>query len=228
MSRIADIYAKEVLNNFRKLYANWLPAEHVELGDYGVLRHRIFEHRGNVLDLGITFGIAHDPTSSHEQFETAGRTEVNFFAKGSGSVTGAATVNAGFEIKFSHRDAVFFNAADCYHDRIKDENKLGGDLRKLRKAGKWHKSWVIVAELVRAGSTTVAVSGGDSSSVVLEAKAKVPNVELADASIGLRMVKSKDIGYIVVSEQGLIPLIGLGELHWLSQTRGWRYRRKIR
>jgi hypothetical protein len=228
MSSIVNIYTKEVLANFRKLYANWLPAEHVELGDYGVLRHRIFEHRGNVRDLGITFGIAHDPTSSHERFDSAGKTELNFFAKAAGGVTGAATGNAGVEIKFSHKEAVFFNAASCYHDRIKDEDKLGGDLRKLRKAGKWSKSWVIVAELVRAGSTTVAVSGGDSSSVVLEARANVNNVKFADASLSLSLVKSKNIGYVVVTTQGLIPLIGLGELHWLSQKRGWRYRRKMR
>lgn len=209
MSSIAEIYTEAVYDNLKPLYGNWEPGRPVKLGDFGLLRGRIFIYLGNIEERGISFQTRTDPAKDQKYFSSAGDTQINFYAKGSVTSSGVVNEKARVEIRFSSRKAVFFNAAGCSYTMIADKVALGRRVMDLFRRGEWQREWAIVTDLVEAESTTLAVSGADQAAIAFEATSDVPYIDLADAAIGLEVKMASNIGYQVVAEKGLVPLFGL-------------------
>lgn len=72
-----------------------------------------------------------------------------------------------------------------------DKAGIGREIMQRHKAGDWDRGWAVVTDLVRAGATTIAVSGADQASVVFEATGDVEKINLADASVGLSVAAQK-------------------------------------
>lgn len=212
MVEIWDVYANDIHDNFKTLYGNWPPNVPIKLGDFGTLGHNVFNRKGNVKEVfGITFKErVGSGQKAHYSYKSAESTEVTLKAQGQGG-TGGITVNASLEIKFSSKHAVFFNAAGCEHDSIEDEVMLGNDVMRLMEAEKWDDDWVIVTRLIRSGATTIAIAGSQDGSIVFEAEATVPKIDLADAGLKLAVNHERNIGFSVATE-GLVPLVGFGGL----------------
>lgn len=207
---VADIYTHEAYDNLRPLFANWEPTQPVRLGDYGLLVGRTFVYQGNITDhLGIAFGVRRDPRRDHKAFTTSGRTEVKFHGAGSFPIGGTVNARAVVEVAFTSERAVFFNAADCQYAMIDNKVALGREIHARYRAGTWRREWCVITDTVTAGATTIAVSGGATSSIVFEATGNVPAIDLADASIGLTTKSARNIGYQLVAPAGLTPLFGL-------------------
>lgn len=209
MSKIAKIYTKAIRRNMKPLFANWEPGRPLELGDFGIIADNTFVYIGNIKDEGMTFDVRKDETKDRKSFSSEGSTEIQLYAKGSTTVHGAVNAKAALEIAFTSEDAVFFNAAECTYDMIRNKAALGREIMKRKKDGSWKRKWVIVTDIVKAGSTTILVSGGKSSSVSLEAKGDVEKIDLADASLGLSVKRVRNVGYEVIAEEGMTPLLGL-------------------
>lgn len=210
MSNIAEIYTEAVYDNLKPLYANWEPGSPVQLGDYGMVRDRTFIQVGNIeADLQIKFSPRKSPVKDNKVFSSKGSADIKFIGKGTVPINGVVNAKAMLQIDFSSEKAAFFNAADCEYTMIADKAILGKEIMKRFNSGDWDREWAIITDIVKAGATTVAVSGGSSSSIAFQASGDVPNINLADASIGLTVASSKNIGYQIVAQQGLIPLIGL-------------------
>ena len=163
-------------------------------------------HLGNIADLGIKFKVRDDADPDHKWFSSKGATEVTFHAKGEHHV------KASLEINLKSADAVFFNAADCRHSLMEDKPALGRQVMKMFKKRNWRKSWAIITDIVKAGATTVAVSGGDASSLVLEGSADDAVINLEDASAQFSITSQKNVGFQVIGRKGLTPLIGLCQI----------------
>jgi hypothetical protein len=211
-NHISSIYSEEIHNNLRPLYANWEPTQPIALGDYGKLEDDIFIRFGNVTDLGIKFGERKDNRKNQKFFTSKGSTEYNFNAAGSAPVGGTVNVKANLEINFSSDRAVFFNAAECQYSMIDNKVALGDEVMRKYRKGEWKRSWAVVTDIIVAGATTLAVSGGTSSSVVFEATGNVPNINLADASTSLMIKTARNVGYQIVATQGLVPLMALSRI----------------
>jgi hypothetical protein len=212
MPAIAQIYTESVYDNLKPLYANWDPGRPVQLGDYGTVQDRNFMYLGNVSQLGIAFDKRADPRRDHKYFASKGATDVTFHAKGSAPVGGAVNAKASLQVQFSSEEGVFFNAAQCEYVMVADKVALGVEIMRRLDAGEWKKQWAIVTDLVNSGSTTIAVSGASSAEIAFEAEGEVPQIDLADASLGLAVRKVKNVGYQVVAASGLVPLIGLAKV----------------
>ncbi|MBU4566449.1 MAG: hypothetical protein KMY53_05935 [Desulfarculus sp.] len=209
MASIVDIYAGEVHRNLKPLYANWDPGRQARLGDVGILKDDVFIHVTSLDNLGVSFNTRDDPASDHKFFISQNGSKVTSHAKGSLDANGIAFVNAALEVEFTSDKAVMFNAADCSYSMIDDKNKLGQEVMDLYKNKKWKKKWVVITDLITSGSTTLAISGGSTSSIVFQATGNVQQIDLADASLGLSVAKSQQIGYQLVASHGLTPLFGL-------------------
>jgi len=209
MTSIAKIYTDSVYENLNPLFANWEPSQKVQLGDYGELRDHTFIYLGNIDKFRIKPKERVHEVSDQKTFASSGSTEVKFHAKGTIPVAGVVNAKASVEINFSKENSVFFNAANCSYSVIADKVALGDAIMNLYEASQWGRSWVVVTDLVKSGATTIAISGGASGSLVLEATGKVDYIDLADASTGLTVKSSTNLGYQVVAQKGLTPLIGL-------------------
>lgn len=218
MSKIANLYANAVKNNFKVLFANWEPGGPIELGDYGILSDNIFipvgklkndfeEFKGDVIQITL------DPTQDHKEFKSEKGVEVNLVAKGAFNPQGVQLAKASIEIKFSSEDSIFFNAAGCSTSRIANKAKIGQIIKELKKQDKWEKKWCVVTDLVHAGKTLIAISQSSNSGLTLEADSPaLEKINLADASIKLSPSFERSIGYKVVADEGLNLLIGLCKL----------------
>jgi hypothetical protein len=215
MSKIATLYADEVKKHFKVLYANWEPGGPIELGDYGVMDGNIFIPMGKLKNdfeqfKGNVIQTTTDPTEDQKEFKSESGVEVNLHAKGSVSATGVPFAKAAFEIKFSSKDAIFFNASGCTTTRISNKAKIGEILKQLLKDGKWQKENCVVTDLVTAKKTVLAISQSDSSGISFEASSPaVERINLADASIDFNLTSEKSIGYKVDALAGLNILMGL-------------------
>jgi hypothetical protein len=213
MSRhISEIYTDEIRKNLRPLFANWQPDQPVKLGDFGKLQGNIFIRLGSVSQFGITFAERSDSRGTQQFFSSKGTTDVKFNAAGSAPAGGTVNVKANVEINFSSEESVFFNAADCKYSMIADKVALGAEVMKLKQKDKWKRSWVVVTDVVESGATTLAVSGSSSSSIILEATGNVPNIDLADASVGFTIKSARNVGFQLVAAKGLTPLIALSQI----------------
>jgi len=208
-NHVSSIYANEIHANLRPLFANWEPSQPIKLGDYGALEDNIFIRFGNITDMGINFGERKDNRKDQKFFASKGSTELKFNGAGSAPAAGTVNVKASLEVDFSSDRSVFFNAADCEYSIINNKSALGDEVMRRYKNQQWNRGWVVVTDIITAGATTLAVSGSSSSSIVFEATGNVPNINLADGSVGLTIKTAKNVGYQVVSAPGLVPLMAL-------------------
>jgi hypothetical protein len=213
MTAIVDVYTNAVYNNLRPLRANWDPAQPVALGDFGLLSGEVFQRLGNLSALNVDIGKSIDDDLNQQKiFSSARDMSVSF--TGAATVAGnpAATVKASVNISFGSSDSAFFNAADCSYSMIADKAALGTTIMALSDAGKWTREWVVVTDLVKAKATTIVISSAAHASIVLEATGNSPQVDLADANIGLTVKNATNVGYQIIAQHGLTPLIGLSKV----------------
>lgn len=209
MSAIVSVYTDAVYDNLNPLHANWEPGREAKLGDYGLMRGHAFSCLGNIADLGIAFAVRNDGQKDQKFFASKNSVDIAFHAKGSVPVSGTVNAKASVEVTFHDEDTVFFNAAQCEYMMIRDKVALGKAIMDRYHQGQWQREWAVITDLVRAGATTIAVSSGSSGSFVLEATGDVPQIDLADASVGLTLRSSSNVGYRIIADKGITPLIGL-------------------
>ena len=200
---IVDTYTTAVHQNLRPYFANWEPGRPVRLGDYGPVAGYSIQILGNISDRGVGFDRREDSRTDHKVFSSEGKADLRAHARGQSSA------NATLEINFSDADAVFFNAAECKHSLVADKPALGREIMRRYRDGGWNRSWAIVTDAISAGATTVAVSGAKGSSLVLEADGDVELIDLAKISGSLNLRSQSNVGFHLVAQNGLTPLIGL-------------------
>ncbi|MDC6365743.1 MULTISPECIES: hypothetical protein [Flavobacteriaceae] len=214
---IAKVYANTVKRNQRILYGVWEPGFPVQLGDYGVMKGNIFTQLGNISEFEElkNFGlkIRKDDTQDEKTFTSKKGVQFELGSKADATVNGIEG-NASIEIKFSKENAVFFNGAECVFELIENKYQLGQELLKIHKKSKerWRKEFVVVTDRVLTKRALILVSTSSDFSIKLEADAEVPVIDLAEASLGLKISKQQSTGYKVITEEGITPLIGLSKI----------------
>ncbi|MBA4418293.1 MAG: hypothetical protein C0392_10350 [Syntrophus sp. (in: bacteria)] len=221
MNTIAEIYTESVHKMLRPLFANWEPYNPLELGDYGIMDGNTFIRIGNIKDFNVSFNVREDMSKGKKNLSIKDLAEVKLHhARGSAALEGAINTKAQLEINFLSEEAVFFNAADCQFRMIRDKALVGRKIMQKYRTGEWERPWAVVTDVVRARTTTVAVSGGKDSSIVFEAQSGIDLIDPEDASIGLRVAGQKNVGYVVDGQTWLFPLMGLSKIQstflWFS------------
>jgi hypothetical protein len=210
---LVDIYTDAVYSNLRPLRGNWEPTQPIELGDFGLLDRQAFQRIGNISQRGITIGeVITDDIGDQKIFASGRDTTVAFHAKAASATNPAVTINASVEINFATQDSAFFNASGCSYSIIRDKVALGTQIMSAYKRGKWPREWAVITDLVRARKTTVAISGAAAGGIVLEADGSVAQIDLAKADIGLSLRSARNVGYQVIAQAGLAPLIGMSQI----------------
>ncbi|WP_397362007.1 hypothetical protein [Olleya sp. R77988] len=216
-SSIAKVYSNTVKKNQKVLYGVWEPGFPVQLGDYGIMKGNIFTQLGNISEFEelkhFKIKIRKDDTKDEKFFTSKKGVEFELKPKAESAINGI-NINASIEVKFSKENAVFFNGAECVFELIENKYQLGQELLKIHKKSKdkWKKEFVVVTDRVITKRALILISTSSDFSIKLEADANVPVIDLAKASLGLKMIKQKSTGYKVVTEEGIIPLIGLSKI----------------
>jgi hypothetical protein len=213
MESMAEIYTSAVHHHMQRLWANWLPTSPVELGDIGILEDSVFVPLANISRFGIEIGKPQQGTiDAHQAFNSSNDVTVKLEAKGQAGIGSVTAANATLSITFGSQHAAFFNAAGCSYFMIADKLGLAAAVMKLYDAGQWNREWVVVTDVVPSKETTVVISGAANASIVLEADASVPNINVAQLGLNLSVASSSNVGYEIVGSSGLTPLFGLSKV----------------
>ena len=223
---IARVYSDSVKKNQKVLYGVWEPGFPVKLGDYGVMTGNIFTQRGNISELAELkdFKIKYrtDNTKDEKFFTSQEGVEFELKPRVAGNIEGV-DVNASIDINFTKENAIFFNAAECVFEVIENKYELGKKLLEIHRKDKnsWRREFVVVTDRVVAKRALILVSTSSSYSISFQADAKIPVIDLANGSLGLTLKSQKSSGYKVVTEEGIIPLIGLSKIQssflWMGE-----------
>lgn len=193
--------------------ATWLPGTPVKLGDVGLLEGGVLKVETNLDQLGFAYQQQND-TRPDGSLDYQSENAVSVTLKAAGSLDGRfkalAQAEAGALVEFHKKNAVLMQLRDIRSDRIADIASLKTALLNAVVAaddqGRWLRDWVVVTEVVNAGSGTILISGGSSSRLELKAEAKIVPVSLADVSAGLSTVAEERVSTKIVSQKGLTPL----------------------
>ena len=213
MAEIGKSYSDIVYYNLRPLHANWEPTQPLALGDYGILAGHAFQRLGDITQLGIAIGdVIEDDVGDQKIFSSGTGTTVAFRAAGQAAAASAIEGRAGIDIKFGSEGSTFFNAAGCSYSLIANKTSLGDEVMKLFDAGTWNRGWAVVTDLVKSHATTVAIATASNAKITIETTAAVPQIDLANASIGLSASHWENVGYQIIAKAGLTPLLGLSKI----------------
>lgn len=205
---LADRYCENIHKNIEPYYATWLPTVPVKLGDYGKMDGTIFVRQGNIkTDFAVDFTVEADTDSGDFEYKSSGTNAINANAGGS-----AGLVKALLTISFSNQYDVFFVAADCLADQMNNVPSVTSQLAPQFKEKKM-KGYMIVTQIVKAGTATIAVSSAKGSQLVIEASSpEIPSVDLKNPQGQFSVKSEQNISFKVVAKTGLSPLFGLQEV----------------
>jgi len=204
---LADTYCENIHKNIEPYYATWLPTVPVHLGDYGKMDGKIFIRQGNIkTDFGVDFTVEADTDSGDFEYKSSGTNAVNVNA-GAESV-----VKALLKISFTKAGEIFFVAANCLADMMNNIPSVLEQLGPKFKAKKM-KGYMVVTQVVKAGTSSIAVSSDKGGELDIEASTPaLPTIDLKNPQAQVSVKSEQNISFKVVAKGGLSPLFGLEEI----------------
>jgi hypothetical protein len=193
--------------------ATWLPGTKVRLGDVGRIENGVLKVETTLSSLATPFETDTDavPEGSLDYQSKSG---VSVVLKAAGSLDGRfkalTSADAGALVEFSNDKAILMQLKNVTSQRIANQANLRRALLSAVVAAddqkRWQRDWVVVTDVVNAGSATIVISGGSSSRLELKASASVAPASLADATARLTTVIADQVSTKIVAESGLTPL----------------------
>ena len=202
-------YTDELFRQFH-YYATWLPGSPVELGTIGTMKDKEFTKASHLRNEGILYETDEDTSTSDFDYSSKGAVTVRPKLSGEVPVAGSvlSQADAGVTVEFSRQNAILFRAIGTTTVSIRDQIKLGREIRKRVEEGTWNKRWVVITELIKAESATILISSSVKGKAELKAKTAVSTgaIDIADLQLQLEVVFSKDLSTKIVAGEGLTPL----------------------
>jgi hypothetical protein len=209
MPAVYEQYTEELRNKFGYL-ATWIPNTQLRLGDIGILKRDRFEYYSNLNELGIPFSIRNSNEASDFEYSSKGSVEINFKAAGNAPALGQVltTDDAGISVIFNRENAIMFIGHNCRTDYIENLEKLGSAILDRYKGGKWNKDYVIITELVNAGTTTIIISNSTNARADfrVDRNSKEMSLSIADISGNVSITNSSGIDTKIIAAGQLTPL----------------------
>ena len=212
MPKIHRTYTREVFNHL-KYRPTWLPGTPIEIGTVGALEDGIFRPMTSLKTLGIRFTIRLDKAADGT-LDFASETGVSVALKAAGELnpkfTAVAQGEAGALIEFSRAGAVVFQLRDVAFNRLEDQPELARAMLRLVTLGEssnsWERDWVVITEVVEAGSATIAIASSADSKLELKASGTVAPASLVDASARFSVAAESQVSTKVIAQSGLTVL----------------------
>lgn len=185
------------------IHAAWLPVTNsFAVGDYGLISEGVFHKLGNVGEFGVTVE-AEDGEPTRLRFRSdgvrlrrlVGGVEVDVFPD--------SDIDAKLAVEFGDEHSFFVSAALG----VRSMSSVAAVGRALRSADGWNRRYRVVSAVYRGQDCTVVSARRASSSVEIEGRADALRLlELGEASAGLTLSSTSDVGLDVVGATGVVGL----------------------
>ncbi len=184
-------------------YANFLPVDRVDLGDFGIIEDGAFERLGSLSDeFGITPELA-EPSggASNYEFSYGCTKEVGVGASAKAKVPGiSGSISA--TINFSKSKGIFFSAAGCQTQGLRSLLALQASVIALFGQKRWNPEWVAVSGVVRARSLTLIIGAEPGAAIGLSARGAGP-IDFTDVALAgsIRVAKEDRITTTIIGQE---------------------------
>lgn len=220
---LTDLYQKS--NGYRP---TWLPNLPLHIGDYGVIENGVFTKEGNLNDININF--QSEISSNDTNIDISSEKGISITTKVKGKIESKAVslgkADAGFIIEFKNNNSFIFKLNGTKTTIISNLGVVKDEILNRYNEGKWKKETVVINELIEAKSATILLSGEAGSKIELKAEGNinVETIDIADASLNLKLTSGQALSAQIIGQEGITPLyrvIGIKK-SWISTSVGGR------
>jgi hypothetical protein len=210
-------YQREI-NDALGFHATWLPADRIELGEFGTFKEGRFRKAGRLSDLGVEVTSSEASLPQPLLYNSASGTKIALGVKAGIAVPAAS---GAVSLDFTESGACVFQAEGVRQRRIENRMAISQAIIELWKKEKWNKDWHLVEDLYTAACATIVVSLDHQASVVLSASAQgLPITTTALANVGANFSVAHQDGRLVtvVGARDCSPLFRSARLKtgWFS------------
>jgi hypothetical protein len=203
MSSPVKLYQREMHTNLG-FFATWLPGDHLELGEAGLMDGGRFRKMTSLAELGISIekSSAGPPQKAH--YESTSGTKVTF-AAGAAATPGT---RGEISVQFSKEGAFLFHSTGLRHTRIENRQAVATAVLNAYDAGTWKKEWCLIEGLHTAERATIIVSEDTNAEIVLAAATDLPlaGISLADPKVELNVSSTRGKLFHLIGGKQLHPL----------------------
>jgi len=200
---LAKEYQK-IINKQLKYIGTWLPGIPIELGAVGILKQGTFQRVTSLSELKIKY----------KTRTNTNRNGFNITSEGiliTGGNTGGTMpkASAKISVEFQRANSLLLRTKGVVHHIISDHVTIGVAIKDLKNKGIWKQNWIVVTEVVEVESATILFSTSANNQVDLETRileGAIGNLNIADASLGWKMTRGKNLGVEMIAEEKMTPL----------------------
>jgi hypothetical protein len=185
-------------------FANWLPADPIDVGDVGRLEGGRFRRTSSLAELGIETSAESGGGGQPVEYTSSTGTEVEL--GGGAGVPGLA--QGQVRVRFSRNSAFVFHASMLRLLRLSNPTAVARDVLAAYHEGRWEKDWLLVESLHGAEIATILVSQDSTSELVLSADVSelFASFTLADPNIRFTVTSSRGQMVKIIHAEGVHPL----------------------
>lgn len=195
------------------LFANWMPPDPVDVGDFGVIAHERFVRDGNLRNWGLEFAVEETRKSDGKlDYSDRAKVAIRMSAQAAVGVASQSSPTASAHIEFTGQGAFLYHLSGFTIRRLQNTRAFFEDLARKWIAGaiKLEENSVIVNEIRIVDDATIIVSEGHEGSLDLIGEiSAAQDAVLADVKGGLSVANSFGNMFKWLSTRGTIPVIGL-------------------
>jgi hypothetical protein len=203
MASPVKLYQREMHERLG-FFANWFPADPLDLGDVGCLEGGRFRRTSSLAELGIEATVERSPGGQPVEYTSSQGTKVEV----GGEAGVAALAEAQVRVSFSRASAFLFHASMLRPLRLGNPAAVTRDVLAAYHEGRWEKDWLVVEALHEAEIATILVSQDSTSEVLLSADVSelLAAVSLADPKISFNVTSSRGQLVKIVHAEQVHPL----------------------
>ncbi len=203
MASPVKLYQREMHERLG-FFANWFPADPLNVGDVGRLEGGRFRRTSSLAELGIEATAEASPGGQPVEYTSSQGTKVEV----GGGAAAAALAEAQVRVSFSRKSAFVFHASMLRPLRLGNPAAVARDVLAAYDEGRWEKDWLLVEALHEAEIATILVSQDSTSEVLLCANVSelLASVSLADPNISFSVTSSRGQLIKIINAERVHPL----------------------
>jgi hypothetical protein len=183
-----ELYQREMHERLG-FFANWFPADPMNVGDVGRLEGGRFRRTSSLAELGIEATAEGAPGGQPVEYTSSEGTKIQV----GGGAAAAGLAEAQVRVSFTRKSAFVFHASMLRPLRLGNPAAIARDVLAAYDAGRWDKDWLLVEALHEAEIATILVSQDTTSEVLLSANVSelLASVSLADPKVSFAVTSSR-------------------------------------
>lgn len=139
------------------LFANWMPSDMVDVGDFGTVVNGQFYRQGSIRDYGAAFDVSEAPVGSTElEYKDKLEIDVNALADASTDAGQGAKVS----LRLTDKGSFLYHLSNTRQCRPSNMRTFNEEVARILLGGELNfpKNGVLITEIQRAGNATIIVS----------------------------------------------------------------------